>query len=235
MKLNRIENLVWIIFASIGTIFVIIGAILCINIFNYDNKIDTIGTITNISSYRNNNGNRDYQVYVSYNVNGKEYESRLNSYSSSFYEGKEVEIYYDKDNPNEIGVKSLDLIFLIFPGIGLIFVIIGVTGILVKIKRKKLEKRLKENGEIIYADYVETIINTSYAINGRHPYNIICEWDNPIDNKKYIFKSKNIWINPENRIEEENIRQFRIYLDEKNKKKYVIDIDNLTEDVVDLS
>lgn len=234
MKLNKVENLVWFIFASIGAIFVLLGSILCINIFNYNNKIDTTGTITNISSYRNNDGDENHEVYVSYNVNGKEYKSRLNSYSSSFYEGKNIEIYYNKDNPNKIGVKSLDLLFLIFPGIGLIFVIIGVTGILVKIKRKMLEKRLKENGEIIYADYVETVINTTYSVNGIHPYNIICEWNNPMDNKKYIFKSKNIWLNPESIILEKNIKQFPIYLYKNSKKKYVIDIDNLTEDVVDL-
>ncbi len=56
-----------------------------------------------------------------------------------------------------------------------------------------------------------------------------------MDNKKYIFKSKNIWINPENIIEQRNIKQFPIYIDNSNKKKYVIDIDSLTENIVDLS
>ena len=205
MKENKLENLIWIIFASIGAIFVIIGLVVFGNIFNYANKVDTVGTITEISSYRNTNHNRNHEVYVSYTVEGKEYESILNSYSSSFYEGKEIKIYYDKDNPSKIGVKSLDLLFLIFPGIGLIFLIIGGTGILVKINKRKLEKRLKENGELIYANYVETVLNTSYRVNGKCPYNIICEWNNPLDNNKYIFKSKNIWINPENIIKEKNI------------------------------
>ena len=124
MKENKLENLIWIIFASIGAIFVIIGLVVFGNIFNYANKVDTVGTITEISSYRNTNHNRNHEVYVSYTVEGKEYESILNSYSSSFYEGKEIKIYYDKDNPSKIGVKSLDLLFLIFPGIGLIFLII---------------------------------------------------------------------------------------------------------------
>lgn len=136
MKRSRIENLIWIIFAGVGLIFTIIGIIIVSNIFNYKNKIDTKGVITEISSYRNSNGNRNHNVYVSYNIDGKEYESRLNSYSSDFYEWKEIDIYYDKDNPNKIGVKSLDLIFLIFPVIGLIFLVIGGTGILVKLNKK---------------------------------------------------------------------------------------------------
>lgn len=235
MKENKLENLVWIIFASMGVIFFIIGLIAIKSIFNYENKVDTVGTITEISSYYSNSKHdRNYEVYVSYTVEGKKYESRLNTYSSSFYKGKEIDIYYDKDNPNKIGVKSLDLVFLIFPGIGLIFLIIGGTGISVKISKRKQEKRLKENGKLIYANYIETILNTSYRANGKCPYNIICEWNNTLDNKKYIFKSKNIWINPEHIIEEKNIKQFPVYIDNNNKKKYVIDIDNLTENIVDL-
>lgn len=227
MKESKVESLIWIIFATIGGIFVILGLTLFGSIFNYTNKIDTTGTITEISSYRDN------KVYVSYTVDGKEYESMLSGYSSNFYEGKEIKIYYDKDNPNKIGMKSLDLLFLIFPGIGLIFLIIGGTGILVKTNKTKLEKRLRENGELIYADYVETILNTSYSVNGRSPYKIICEWDNPADSKEYMFKSKNIWTNPENLIEEKNIKQFPVYIDNNNKKKYLVDIDILTENVVD--
>lgn len=234
MKENKLENLIWIIFAIVGVVFVIIGLVVFETIFNYENKVETIGTITKISSYRNTNHDRTSEVYVSYTVEGKKYESKLNSYSSSFYEGKEIDIYYDKDNPNKIGVKSLDLLFLIFPGIGLIFLIIGGTGILVKVKKRKLEKSLKENGELIYANYVETVLNTLYTVNGKHPYNVICEWNNPLDNKKYIFKSKNIWINPKSIIEERNIKQFPIYIDRNNKEKYVIDVDVLTENIVDL-
>lgn len=234
MKENRIENLVWIIFFSIGLIFFLIGVIICANIFNYENKIETTGAITEISYHNHSRGNSSYDVYVSYNVDNTQYESKLNSYSSSFYEGKEIDIYYDKENPSKIGIKSLDLLFLMFPGFGLIFVIIGGIGIIIKIKKKKDEKKLKTTGKTIYANYVETVANTSYRVNGKHPYNIICEWNNPLDNKKYIFKSKNLWINPESIILEKNIKQFPIYIDESNKKKYIVDTDSLTEDIVDL-
>ena len=216
---KKIESLVWIIFATVGAFFLLIGIIICINIFNYSN-ID---------------GDRNYDVFVSYDVNGEEYESRLNGYSSSFYEGKEVDIYYDKDNPNKIGIKSLNLVFLIFPGLGLIFFIIGGVGLFVKAKGKKNDKYLKENGEKIYADFVDIKINTGININGAYPYNIICEWNNPEDNKKYVFKSRNIWTNPKNIIEERNIKQFAVYIDRENIKKYFVDIEGLEENIVDLT
>ena len=235
MKENKTESLILIIFAIIGTMFVIIGLTVFGTRNNYENKVDTKGTITEIYSYRDSTGDEEHEVYVSYTVGGRRYKSKLNGYSSSFYEGKEIDIYYDKDNPNNIGVKSLDKLFLIFPGIGMIFVIMGVSGIVIKIKNDIKEKSLKENGELIYAEYVETVLNTLYEVNGRHPYNIICEWNNPLDGKKYVFKSRNIWKDPESIIEERNIKQFQVYINRENMKKYAIDIDVLTENIVDLT
>ena len=235
MKENKVENLMWVIFAIIGALFTVIGLVVSGNVFNYKNKVDTTGIITDITSYRDDNdNNRSHEVYVSYTVDGKKYESKLNGYSFTFYEGKEINIYYDKNNPSKIGNKSLDLLILMFPGLGMIFLILGVKGILVKAKKSKDEKNLKENGELIYADYVETVLNTLYAVNGKSPYNIICEWSNPLDSKKYIFKSNNIWINPKSIIEERNIKQFPVYINRENIEKYVIDIDVLTENIIDL-
>ena len=235
MKQSLKENLVWLIFSAIGLIFTVVGGFITIYTLNYENKVDTVGTITSITSHRDSDGDTSHTVYVTYNVGGNTYESRLNSYSSTFYEGKTIDIYYDQNNPNKIGVKSLDLLCLIFPGIGLIFLIIGISGLIVKKKKSNLEKRLKMSGTTIYATYVETIMNTSYRVNGRSPYNVICEWNNPADNQKYIFKSKDIWYNPANTIAERNIQQFPVYVDPNNMKKYAVDIDSLLENVVDLS
>ena len=235
MKENKVENMIWILFASIGLLFVVIGIFLCKDILNYENKIETTAIITQISSYRGGNGDRNHEVYVSYFIDENKQEARLNSYSSSFYEGKEIEIYYDKDNPSKVGVKSLDLLCLIFPGIGLIFAAVGGAALIIKWNKKRIGKNLKEKGEVIYADYVETVLNSSYSVNGRHPYYIICEWNNPEDGKKYLFRSQNIWINPENRIQEKNIKTFPVYINMEKKKQYRVDIECLIEDVVDLS
>ncbi len=228
MKENKIEKLIFIVFAAIGTLFLIIGLPTSINRFNYKNKIETIGTISEISNDRNDN----YKVYVSYKVDNENFESRLNAYSESFYEGKEINIYYDKNNPSLIGMKSMDLLFLIFPGIGLIFLIIGVIGLFIKLRKKSNVQKLKQSGKKIYANYVETTINTSYSVNGKNPYNIICEWVNPKDNKRYIFKSENIWIDPTEIIENEGLKQFPVYID--NKNNYVVEVDVLTKNIVDL-
>lgn len=229
MQTNKIENLVWSIFFIVGTMFFIMGIFICADIFNTGGKVKTTGTIERIST---GNGN---EVWISFYIDGEEKISRLNGYSSSFYEGKEVEIYYEEANPDRINMPSLDLIFLMFPGMGLLFAIIGGTGLLVKVIKKNKKKDLRESGEVVYGNYVETRLNFSYSVNNRHPYNIICKWNNPEDGKTYLYKSENIWFNPEPKIEDENITTFPIYVDSNNKKKYVVDIDKLTENIVDLS
>lgn len=137
MKEYKKETLMWLIFAIIGAVFAITGFAEIGNIYNYTNTIETTGIITEVSTYRDSDNYYWYKVCVSYIAGGKEYVSRLNCYSSSFYTGKEIKIYYDKDEPSKIGMKSLDLLFLAYPGTGLIFLIIGVKGVL-KVNKKKL-------------------------------------------------------------------------------------------------
>lgn len=230
MKKN---NLVWIIFLVVGAFFTIIGLFIVQNNYNYDNKIETTAIITRIvpdgSVYEDDDTN--YDVYVSYTIDGIKYETKLNGYSSNFYEGKKIDIYYDKDNPQKIGMKSLDLLFLIFPGLGFTIMIVGLSGLIAQIKSKSDEKKLRENGRLIYARYLKTVINESYAVNGQHPYNIICEYQNSEDGQNYELKSKNIWENPENIIVERNITNFPVYINPHNKKQYFIDVDSLIRDL----
>lgn len=202
-----------------------------------ENRVTTTGIITEIRTYTYGDDDTDYRVYVLYEAGSVIYKSRLNTYMSSFYEGKEIEIYYNRNNPSQIGmIDSFDIIMLsVFSGFGMLFCSIGLIGLYLPINKRKELKKLKENGEHIYAKYVETRLNTLYSVNGIHPYNIICEWDNPEDNKKYIFKSENIWQNPERVILERNIDMFPVYINRKNIKKYIVDIEKIEENVVDLT
>lgn len=127
------------------------------------------------------------------------------------------------------------IIGAIFTFIGMIFCWVSGVGLYLINKNKKQREMLKQTGIKITADYVETIVNETVHIQYRHPYNIICEWNNPADGKKYIFKSGNIWFNPDNLIMEKGMSKFDVYYDEKNIRNYTVDVDCLTKDVVDLS
>lgn len=219
------------IFALVGALFIIIGVYACINTFSYDNAISTTGIITRIEKYRDHDGDTSYDVYVTYEVDNMQYESKLGGYLSSFAVGDEIDIYYDKDNPTEIGNKTVDYFIVIIPALGLVFFSIGLFLIISGVKEDKKIKKLKLNGICIYAKYVETTVNTMYSVNGKHPYNIVCEGIAPKSGVLQRFKSGNINEDPQKIIAERNINQFPVYIDPENDTKYFVDVDILKQNI----
>ena len=96
------------------------------------------------------------------------------------------------------------------------------------------KKNLKNNGNVVVANYLKTSINYTVSYNREHPYNIECEWKNNADGNIYFFKSENLWINPEPIIKERNIKTFNVYTDKKKMKKYYVDVSSVTDKIVDL-
>lgn len=232
--MSKTENIIWITFFIFGIVFFCIGTVICINIFDTSGKVSTTATISKIDTIRSSSGDVNHRVYVLYNVNGKQYESILNAYSSSFYKGKNIEIYYDGDNPVDISSKELGLVMLVMPCLGCIFTIIGGSGIASKIKKKAKKRKLIKKADIIYANYDNSSPNMLYSVNGLHPYVITCNWTDEIENKTYIFKSENIWYDPTRVISERNIITFPIYIDRGNMKNYYMDINCIRDSVIDL-
>lgn len=227
------DNILGIFFALFGGIFLAVGIVICMTTFDPNNvKIDTTAVITEITTRRDSDGDTHYDVFVEYDVDGKRYESELNFYSSGYYEGKAIDIYYLEKNPNEVGTHSGDYMVFMFPAFGLLFFSIGIGIVISNIAKKINNKKLKENGTCVYATYTETVYNTSYTVNGRSPYYIVCSWTNPSDGKMYMFKSNNVWFNPEPLIRQSNVTTFPVYIDETNPKKYFLDVDAINNNVV---
>ena len=44
----------------------------------------------------------DYEVYVNYNVDGKDYSEKTDYYAGNYKEGMEIKIFYNPDNPSQI-------------------------------------------------------------------------------------------------------------------------------------
>lgn len=231
MKEEKTEKFLWKLFTFIGVVFLIIGLGVLIMPYTVRNKVETTGVISSIKYKSNQLAHEEDMpsVTVTYIVDGKEYESVLNYYSSNFYEGKQLKIYYDQNNPQKIHAKAESSLAYIFLGLGAVFAGIGGSGIVIKSKKQKQINYLKANGNLITADYIETKINAHYSVNGRHPYNIYCRWIDPNNAKEYLLKSKNLWKNPENIISEKNITEFPVYMDKNNTDSYFVDTSIIEE------
>lgn len=224
-RLNAIQ-LIEIIFGIIGVLFLTITIVIDFLVFiPREDRVKVTGTIVDIKN--------DNEVFVSYLVGEKHYTNKLDSYSSSYYQGKEIAIYYDQNNPNRIMSDLSFVLIYVFGGLGIGF--LTVTGIMVffSIRKQQIRKKLIETGHVVQASVSSIEMNQNYSVNGKHPYVVVCEW-NSMDNKRYLFKSDNIWFNPTKTIEERGIKTFPVYLYPYKMKPYYMDISELLKDIIDL-
>ena len=184
----KIENLLAIIFGIIGIIFLIASTqIYFFGSIPKDKRVKTTATIIDIDPRQG--------TLVSYFINDFHYTNYLHNNSSNDYIGKTITLYYDKTNPNNIMNVTNQIVVYIFASIGVVFIMIPIIIWGFKYRKKKIILRLKESGITINAKIKDVKHNVNYQVNGRSPYNIICEWQG-MDGKTHIFKSENIWFDP---------------------------------------
>jgi len=157
--------------------------------------------------------------------NGGEFEF-ASSHSSSppkYSIGEKTEILYQPDSPNKAKIKSFFSLWgeaTIIGGLGTVLFLIGGGIFLFQKNKKKLIDYLKRNGKRINADFQSVGLNNTYSYNGRNPFQIIAQWQNPSTLKIHIFKSENLWFDPTEFIENDTIT---VIIDKKNPKKYWMD------------
>lgn len=229
MNINKPKNM-----KIIKYVFSIVGLALLIGaFFLYQNKksflekaITVKGTVTELLPSRSDNSTTYKPVVAFTTKDGKqiEYTSSISSNPPSYHKGEIVEIFYDPADPYDAtinGFASLWLAPLILGIFGTVFFLIGFLIILFgKMKQKKIED-LKFNGKAIITKFDHADLNYSYKVNGRSPFVIYSQWLNPTTNELHLFKSENIWFDPNNFIPSEGIK---VLIDPSNPKKYYMDI-----------
>ena len=137
MRANS-KQVVFLIFAIIGLILMVVGTVICSKVFEYSDKVETTAIITDFESYQeyvNGRTHTRHKTHITYDVEGYSYTNVVKMYSSSWNVGDEIEIYYDIDNPQNVGSKDTDWVLLVIPCLGLIF--LGLGSITLFVTRKK--------------------------------------------------------------------------------------------------
>jgi hypothetical protein len=223
----KVLKLFFGIFLLVGLIFLDVG-IFMVGKSSTEGMIETKATIINIeSNCYGYDDDCDHKTTVSYRANGRDYTKVLNEYSSSYYEGKEITIHYDKANPDRIVTNLSKFLVWIFVGMGGLFTLIGGIGYFMMLKNSSKAKKLKAEGNFMPIAISEVKINGNISVNGVNPYNIICNWMNPADGVEYKFKSESLYFNPNPIIEALGIRELNVYFDMSNPKKYYVDVEEL--------
>lgn len=150
-KNNIVLKLVFGILVVVGFIFFIVGIILLVSSIRFQEEaVEVSAEITQIESYRDIDGDISHRVYVTYSYGGKTYENvNLQEYSSGMYEGKEITLLVQPDDPYNVSTGLINiLIGGIFVGIGCIFLLICIIALILFARRNRKKKRLLEAGQL---------------------------------------------------------------------------------------
>ena len=129
-------------------------------------KVDAVISTVNHSSE---------DAFVTFTPDGETtpIEVKLNSYSSSYYEGKEIVIYYNPDNYHEVSsLKELAIISIVFFVIGIIQLITGFIPLIIFTALKAKAKYYKTHFKKERANVIGIKTNYSFSIGNAHPHTI---------------------------------------------------------------
>ena len=215
------------IFATIG-LGLLIGAFYLYQDKKAFLKTATVapGLVVELRASRSDNSTT-YSPVVSFTAkDGRqiEFTSSVSSNPPSYSEGESVEIVYNPANPHEAninGFSSLYLGTLILGILGTVFFLVGFLIILSGYLKQKKSKYLLVNGKRITTKFNGVQINSSFAVNGRNPFQICSQWLDSTTNELYIFESDNIWFDPTDFV---NTKEITVMIDPLNPKEYFMDI-----------
>ena len=213
--------LIFLIFGLIGVGLIIGGFVYMSSSLRFQSiAVEVSGTITNITTRVDSDGDTHHSVLVSYSYGGRDFNNvHLSFYSSSMYEGKVIPLLVDPGNPGHMTSKSGDTFgYMMLLGMGLIFSLVGFIPLGGMLASSQRDKKLVENGKLLQATVERIDLNHSVTYNGRHPYLIFCTYWDAYQDVTYRFKSKNLMQEPGCAPGD----PIKVYVNPKDYSKYIV-------------
>ena len=185
------------------------------------NGIETQAEIVLIEKDYDTDGEEKITVYVKYTVENTTYTRKLDYYSFTLHEGDIITILYLPDAPGKITYPKFNTVpqTLFFVGGG-ICIAAGLAYLVAIVINKTKRDKLKENGLIAIVkqfDYRQNL-----RVFGKHPASLVCA-----DGTGNYYKTRFLY-DAKKRIEVGS--QVIVYVDEKNSKKYFVDIESINKE-----
>ncbi len=228
---NRGNIALWIIgiiFSVIGCIFLIIGIVSGISTSQFmETAVPTEARINAIERYRDRDGDRHYDVYVTYTVDDITYEDQyLGYHSKGMREGDVVEIYYDPENPIDIVSGSgTFLLTYVFVGIGGVFFVVVLVSLISMVKNNASAKKLKQNGRKVDLPIARIEVNYNVSVNSIPGHKVVCANTIAMSGEPTEYESKNVF-----KFLDESMlvgKYVSVYVDRENPNKYFVDVNSI--------
>jgi hypothetical protein len=228
----RILRIIQIIFLGVGLLFLLVGIGLFVHTRHFVATAQHAGgTVVSLelvtSNLRSRSSSPTWAPRVQFATpDGQTHEfvSTSSSNPPSYGRGEHVGVLFDPARPEIARIDSFFSLWgapLIFTVLGGVFVLIMGVVMLALRRGAARNATLLRTGTRIEARFQSVEQNTSMTVNGRHPYRILTQWQDPQSSRLYLFESGNLWFDPISFIQQETIP---VYIEAGNPKHYCMDI-----------
>ncbi|TXS96022.1 DUF3592 domain-containing protein [Parahaliea maris] len=185
----------------------------------------TEGKVTELVRSRSSDSDTYRPVVVFTTAAGRsvEFTSSSGSNPPSFHRGETVTVLYQPDTPEQARIGSFFSLWglpMIVGGMGLVFSLVGWGIIASQVLRKRRNQHLRQHGLPVSAEITSVDLDTSFKQNGRSPYRIHAQWQDPGSRKVYVFSSDAIWYDPSDYVA---IDEITVYVQRGNPSRYHMD------------
>jgi hypothetical protein len=181
-------------------------------------------------------GSTTYRPHVRFeDADGRtvEVSSSASTYPPSYAVGETVRVFYRRGTPDDAkldGYFSLWGAATIFAGLGTVFTLIGAGFFVAVHVSRKREKELRASGLRITTDFTSVEVNKFVRVNGRHPFRVLTQWQNPATSRIHLFRSENITFDPTRFIAPG--MQITVFIERGNPKRYFMDVSFLPQEAM---
>jgi hypothetical protein len=210
------------IFALTGLIMLAVAIYsICTTFKFYSKGLKAQGQVTEL----NRRGHGAYPTVQFYTKEGEliTFYGKTASSPPSFSVGEHVEVVYNPNNPAQAVIHSFMEKWFVFI-IGIIFTMgflpIGLFLLIKPLLSRKKAQWLRQHGNQVETVFSSIEENGAIEINGIHPFIIVSERFDSVNNILYQYKSDNLWYNPQEYIKDNKIT---VFVNPTNPKKYWMD------------
>lgn len=189
--------------------------------------VRTQGTVIDLIAVRSDDSTTYRPVVRFEDSEGRtvEFSSSSSSNPPRYARGEAVSILYRPTDPQDAEIDGYFSLWggqTILAALGSVFLLIG-GGIIIGQRAKRLrDEALRASGTPIETDLQSVEINTSFSVNGRHPFRVLTQWQNPATSEVHVFHSDNLWFDPAKYLPQG--QRIKVYIEPGNPKRYYVDL-----------
>jgi uncharacterized protein DUF3592 len=158
-----------------------------------------------------------------------QFTSNTSSSPPAYHRGEHVQVLYRPLAPHDARIDGFLSIWggsVIFGALGGVFFAIGAGVVLVAVLQARKAADLIRNGKRLLTTVQRVELNENLRVNGRNPYRVLTQWENPATGKTRIFHSNNVWFDPSAYL---NGRDIPVFVGRDDPNRYYVDLSFLPE------